>query len=122
MFFLTSSMERLLAAGQRVIEYSDLPPEEPTAPSKNGKGGGSTPPNSNGDTSPGGASDGKKGGLAVTSSTALESWPTRGTLVLRDVVLQYAPELPPVLRGVSLRVEHGQRVGIVGRVRYMTVS
>jgi len=42
-------------------------------------------------------------------------WPKRGTLVLRDVRLRYAPDSPEVLAGISFSVEHGERVGVVGR-------
>ena len=42
-------------------------------------------------------------------------WPSRGAIAFEDVWLRYRPELPPVLRGVSFRIEGGQRVGIVGR-------
>lgn len=36
-------------------------------------------------------------------------------LVVRDLVAAYRPDLPTVLRGVSLVVEPGSRVGIIGR-------
>jgi ATP-binding cassette subfamily C (CFTR/MRP) protein 1 len=29
--------------------------------------------------------------------------------------MRYRPHLPPVLRGVSFRVAHGEKVGVVGR-------
>ncbi|KAJ7761604.1 hypothetical protein DFH07DRAFT_903306 [Mycena maculata] len=34
---------------------------------------------------------------------------------MEDVVIRYAPELPPVLRGVSFSLKAGERVGLVGR-------
>lgn len=34
---------------------------------------------------------------------------------LRDVELKYRPELPSVLRGLSMRVAPGEKIGIVGR-------
>ncbi len=37
-----------------------------------------------------------------------------GTIELQDVTLQAAPERPPVLRGVNLRIEAGSVVAIVG--------
>lgn len=43
------------------------------------------------------------------------TWPSSGNLELRELFLSYRPDLPPVLRGVSLRVQGGDRVGIVGR-------
>jgi len=41
--------------------------------------------------------------------------PLRGALAFTDVVFRYNPELPPVLNQVSIAIEPGMRVGIVGR-------
>jgi ABC-type multidrug transport system fused ATPase/permease subunit len=43
------------------------------------------------------------------------SWPAQGQIVLKDVVLKYRPELPTVLKGLSMDVKAGEKVGIVGR-------
>ncbi|KAJ5528735.1 hypothetical protein N7527_002128 [Penicillium freii] len=43
------------------------------------------------------------------------AWPTEGRLEICDLHVSYAPELPPVLRGLSFSVDCNQRVGIVGR-------
>ena len=43
------------------------------------------------------------------------SWPAQGQIVLKDVVLKYRPELPSVLKGLSMDVKAGEKVGIVGR-------
>ncbi|KAG2436423.1 hypothetical protein HXX76_006727 [Chlamydomonas incerta] len=45
----------------------------------------------------------------------LPAWPAAGSLEFRDVVMSYRAGLDPVLRGVSFRIEDGQKVGIVGR-------
>lgn len=42
-------------------------------------------------------------------------WPEKGTIVAEDLKVAYRPGLPLVLKGVSFRVEGGQRVGIVGQ-------
>ncbi|OBZ72495.1 Oligomycin resistance ATP-dependent permease YOR1 [Grifola frondosa] len=42
-------------------------------------------------------------------------WPSDGSIQLRDVVLKYRPELPAVLRGLSMTVRPGEKIGIVGR-------
>ena len=42
------------------------------------------------------------------------SWPEQGHLILKNVTVRYAPELPLVLDGISLDIPAGQRVGIVG--------
>ena len=43
------------------------------------------------------------------------SWPAQGQIVLKDVVLKYRPGLPSVLKGLSMNVKAGEKVGIVGR-------
>ncbi|KAG8702705.1 hypothetical protein FRC09_004597 [Ceratobasidium sp. 395] len=43
------------------------------------------------------------------------SWPENGEVELKDVVMSYRPGLPAVLRGLSLRVKGGEKIGIVGR-------
>ncbi|PYI36068.1 P-loop containing nucleoside triphosphate hydrolase protein [Aspergillus indologenus CBS 114.80] len=43
------------------------------------------------------------------------AWPTEGRLEVQDLVVGYAPDLPPVLKGLSFVVEKNQRVGVVGR-------
>lgn len=43
------------------------------------------------------------------------AWPLEGTLEVNDLVVGYADDLPPVLRGLTFRVNRNERVGIVGR-------
>lgn len=43
------------------------------------------------------------------------AWPTRGEIVFEAVRARYAAHLPLVLRGVSLQVPAGAKVGVVGR-------
>lgn len=42
-------------------------------------------------------------------------WPAGGQVEFRDVVLKYRPDLPPVLKGLSMNVKAGEKIGIVGR-------
>ncbi|KAG6909964.1 hypothetical protein DXG01_014233 [Tephrocybe rancida] len=42
-------------------------------------------------------------------------WPAHGRVELKDVVLSYRPELPAVLKGISMTVAAGEKIGIVGR-------
>ena len=42
-------------------------------------------------------------------------WPAEGRIEVKDVVLRYRPELPDVLRGLTMDVAPGEKVGIVGR-------
>ena len=43
------------------------------------------------------------------------SWPAEGRVEIKDVVLRYRPELPDVLRGLTMDVAPGEKIGIVGR-------
>ncbi|KAI0914134.1 ABC transporter family protein [Ustulina deusta] len=43
------------------------------------------------------------------------SWPERGEIVFDNVEMRYRPNLPLVLKGLSIHVEGGERIGIVGR-------
>ena len=43
------------------------------------------------------------------------AWPTEGRLEVDGIVAGYAADLPPVLKGLSFKVEKNQRVGVVGR-------
>lgn len=43
------------------------------------------------------------------------AWPTEGGIEFNRAVMAYRPGLPAVLKGVSLAVQPGERVGIVGR-------
>ena len=46
-------------------------------------------------------------------------WPSEGKLEIKDAVLKYRPELPLVLKGLSMTVHGGEKIGIVGR--YVTL-
>lgn len=43
------------------------------------------------------------------------AWPTRGIIEVDDLVVGYAPDLPPVLKGLTFSVNSNERVGVVGR-------
>lgn len=42
-------------------------------------------------------------------------WPSEGRLEFHDLVVGYAADLPPVLKGLTFRIERNERVGVVGR-------
>ncbi|KAF8519129.1 ABC transporter [Hysterangium stoloniferum] len=42
-------------------------------------------------------------------------WPAEGGIELKDVVMSYRPELPSVLKGLTMSVRGGDKIGIVGR-------
>ncbi|KAG8768254.1 hypothetical protein FRC12_005683 [Ceratobasidium sp. 428] len=53
----------------------------------------------------------------IESNRPPAAWPSagKGTLVIEDLVLKYAPELEPVLNGVSFETRPSEKIGIVGR-------
>ena len=52
---------------------------------------------------------------AKDSPAVPDAWPEKGAIDIVDLSLRYRPELEPVLRGVSLRVAPGEKLGICGR-------
>ncbi|KAI9463348.1 ABC transporter [Lactarius psammicola] len=42
-------------------------------------------------------------------------WPSNGKLEIHEAVLKYRPELPLILKGLSMSIEGGEKIGIVGR-------
>jgi len=44
-----------------------------------------------------------------------EGWPRTGVVEFCDVWMRYFPTAPFALKGVSFRLEHGEKVGVVGR-------
>lgn len=43
------------------------------------------------------------------------AWPTEGRLEVANLVVGYAADLPPVLKGLNFSIKRNQRVGVVGR-------
>ncbi|KAJ7671586.1 ABC transporter [Mycena polygramma] len=42
-------------------------------------------------------------------------WPSKGQIEMKDIVLKYRPGLPAVIKGISMTVKPGEKIGIVGR-------
>jgi len=56
--------------------------------------------------------------LATESQEGIEPpahWPSEGRLEVNDLVVSYADDLPPVLKGLSFNIERNERIGVVGR-------
>lgn len=43
------------------------------------------------------------------------AWPTEGSIEVDELVVSYAPDLPPVLKGLTFSVKSNERIGVVGR-------
>lgn len=52
---------------------------------------------------------------AAGTSDLDPSWPQAGDVEFKNVSLKYSPNLPLALNDVSFRLEHGAKVGVVGR-------
>ena len=79
-------------ATERVVEYSRIPVEDQF-------GAGSQHAGDDNNTMP----------------TVPAAWPTEGRLEVEGLVVRYAPDLPPVLKGLSFTIAKNQRIGVVGR-------
>ncbi|KAF3764503.1 hypothetical protein M406DRAFT_81350 [Cryphonectria parasitica EP155] len=51
----------------------------------------------------------------LEGTTPPAAWPTEGIIEVNDLVVGYAPDLPPVLKGLTFSVNRNERIGVVGR-------
>lgn len=51
----------------------------------------------------------------IGETTPPPEWPEHGGIRFENIELRYRPELPPVLRDLSLEIKPGEKVGVVGR-------
>ncbi|KAI0696160.1 multidrug resistance-associated ABC transporter [Cytidiella melzeri] len=83
-----TALELDLNSVERVVEYLDLPQEAPAV---------------------------------IESSRPPAYWPSSSSsnadslISVEDLVIRYAPELPPVLHGVSFKLKAKERIGLLGR-------
>ena len=52
---------------------------------------------------------------ALHSDEVRPSWPEKGRITFSDVHMRYRPGLPLVLNGLTMDIQGGERIGIVGR-------
>lgn len=51
----------------------------------------------------------------IPEKKPVATWPERGDIEFNNVFMKYREGLPNVLRGISLSVRGGEKIGIVGR-------
>jgi ABC-type multidrug transport system fused ATPase/permease subunit len=51
----------------------------------------------------------------LEGDNAPAAWPTEGRVEVNDLVVSYADDLPPVLKGLSFAIKRNERIGVVGR-------
>ncbi|KAK5808060.1 P-loop containing nucleoside triphosphate hydrolase protein [Linnemannia elongata] len=44
-----------------------------------------------------------------------DNWPSAGAITIRNLEMRYRPELPSVLHNLSLDIQGGEKIGVVGR-------
>jgi ABC-type multidrug transport system fused ATPase/permease subunit len=52
---------------------------------------------------------------SLEGTDAPAAWPAEGSVEVNDLVVGYADDLPPVLKGLTFSVKRNERVGVVGR-------
>ncbi|GAA5860817.1 hypothetical protein JCM3774_003151 [Rhodotorula dairenensis] len=53
--------------------------------------------------------------LDLPSTAPPPGWPSQGRISMRNVVIRYRPELPAVLRNLTLEIGAGEKIGVVGQ-------
>ena len=53
--------------------------------------------------------------LEVRKQKPAKEWPSKGHIVYQGVSLSYDKNLPDVLKNISLNINPGEKIGIVGR-------
>ncbi|KAI0694596.1 ABC protein [Cytidiella melzeri] len=51
----------------------------------------------------------------VPETKPAPEWPEHGSIEFKDIVMRYRPGLPLVLKGLSLSIRGGEKIGVVGR-------
>ncbi|KAG8875451.1 hypothetical protein FRC20_003865 [Serendipita sp. 405] len=97
---LATQLELDLNSVERVVEYLDLPQEAPTVIE------GKSVPAYWPSTHETGVNDSPSHGGSATSKDFIH---------VENLVIRYAPELQPVLHGVSFTLRAGEKIGLLGR-------
>mmetsp|Transcript_842 Transcript_842/g.2339 ORF Transcript_842/g.2339 Transcript_842/m.2339 type:complete len:1469 (-) Transcript_842:87-4493(-) len=106
-----AQLEAGMNATERVLFYTeDIPQEAPRTSEELEKkaSSGPDPPSSD----PSAFAVVASGGKSVRPAP---EWPTKGALDLNNLVMRYRPETPIVLKGLSVSIAGGERIGVVGR-------
>ncbi|XP_027351866.1 ABC transporter C family member 14-like [Abrus precatorius] len=51
----------------------------------------------------------------IADRTPPENWPSQGSIELNNLQVRYRPNTPLILKGISLNIEGGEKIGVVGR-------
>ncbi|XP_015161794.1 putative ABC transporter C family member 15 [Solanum tuberosum] len=53
--------------------------------------------------------------LIIEKSRPKPNWPLKGRIEIKDLHVQYSPDLPRVLKGITCTFPEGKKIGVVGR-------
>ncbi|XP_059316383.1 putative ABC transporter C family member 15 [Lycium ferocissimum] len=53
--------------------------------------------------------------LIIEKSSPKPDWPLKGRIEIKDLHVQYSPDLPRVLKGITCTFPEGKKIGVVGR-------
>lgn len=53
--------------------------------------------------------------LIIEKSRPKPDWPLKGRIEIKDLHVQYSPDLPRVLKGITCTFPEGKKIGVVGR-------
>ena len=51
----------------------------------------------------------------INKSFHIEEWPQNGKIVMKNLICSYRDDLPCIINNISLTIEAGEKVGVVGR-------
>jgi ABC-type multidrug transport system fused ATPase/permease subunit len=105
-----AQLEAAMNACERVFYYTDsIPHEAPATADSLEKHAASTSPSPD---DPSAFAVVSVGGKAVHTSP---EWPTKGSILLDNLVMRYRAGTPVVLKGLNVFIGGGERIGVVGR-------
>lgn len=53
--------------------------------------------------------------LIIEKSRPEPNWPLKGRIEMKELHVQYSPDLPRVLKGITCTFPEGKKIGVVGR-------
>lgn len=86
----STDVEQVMQAVERIMEYTDLPEEEP--PEKH-----------------------ERALAAIADGILPHDWPATGSVEFKNFSLRYRDELPLVIKNLSCSIRGGEKIGVAGR-------
>ena len=94
---LSICISSLQVSVERVSAYTQVP-SEPALHSKDNKD-----------------SDSSHHSKKSKSDSGSDAWPAEGEIVMENLSCSYRHDLPPIIKNLSLHIQGGERIGVVGR-------